>query len=215
MSGPSGWSQARFAAQPILGGKRLSAHPEGFAIRPNSGANIIGVASGVSFLQHNFEGDDRSNSPTYFQWSFLAEADDESEWDALEAAVGNVLWFVSYQVVREQWTVAAGANSLTLARPIASAKEPLFEAGAFPNKAYLNGVAQTIVDTGAPSVGEISINPTSGTAVVTPALSAGDVLAIKYYPAFPVSAEPLGQVVQSFNALFAQVNLFEMRRQSP
>jgi hypothetical protein len=126
------------------------------------------------------------------------------------------VWIVPYLVETEVWSLPGGASTRTLARPLASAKYSAFETTLFVTRAFVNGVEQTVIDTSPPSANEITVGATAGGKdVETPALTAGAVLEIRYYAAYPVIFLNAPETVVGFNVIRRDVSFVEVNKQAP
>ena len=211
--GPVEFAQPLYADPPILDGVAL---PEAFATTrtPQRGhVNILGTADLGSIVQVSYRGAITPLASAYYQWGWAQRASDESGWLTVGGVIsrGRPVWWVPHDTVIESFISAEGATTFTLGRFLAEAKEPLFDTVSFPHVVLLNGVIQTIVPS-SPSAGEVSL---SGKTVTTPALVVGDVLEVRYYPAYAVIMLPATQALAAFNLLNRPIIALETPLQEP
>lgn len=212
--GPTSWTSSPFSGKPILGGVVL-ATADPLQSRPrNNGANILDMADGSSVIQLGFSANDGPENASFWEWRFDQLGVVEGDWDAFtdKVALGRAVYWIPYQVETEAFVAVSGATSFTLRRPTAVSQYPSFNTTTFPTRALLNGVEQTVIDTGTPSAGEVKI---VGTAITTPALVAADELIVRYYPAYAVVLPNLAINYPRQGELRRQVELVETNLQVP
>lgn len=215
---------AKFANQPIgvnalvIDGVRFQ-EPIAVTKTPTSaGANLFEMADRSRIVQIPLVSSSESTNPQFYEFEWVQEAGTEEEWflvDGLRASA-QTAQFVPYLIETEVWSLPGGASTRALARPLASAKYPAFEATLFVTRAFVNEVEQTVVNTSPPAANEITVGSTSaGTDVETPVLTAGAVLEIRYYPAYPVLFLNASETVLDFNVIRRSVSFVEVNKQAP
>lgn len=215
---------ARFANQPIgvnalvIDGVRFG-EPIAVTKTPTSaGASVFEMGDRSRIVQIPLVSSSESTNPQFYEFGWVQEAGTEEEWflvDGLRASARSV-FVVPYLVETEVWSLPGGASTRALARPLASAKYGAFESTLFGTRAFVNGVEQTVVDTSPPSANEITVGATAaGTDVETPVLTAGAVLEVRYYPAYPVIFLNAPETVVDFNVIRRDVSFVEVNKQAP
>lgn len=212
--GPGYWTIPPFAGKRILGGQALI-ETDPVRIRPrNSGAHLLDMADGSVVIQLPFTDNDGPENPSYYEWSFEHQATEDSDFHLFEdlRSLGRAVWWVPYQIETESFVAVGGQTAFTLRRYLAVAQYPTFDTSAFPAQAFVDGVEQTVIDTGMPSVGEVKI---VGRDVETPALIAGQTLRVRYFPAYAVAIANSDLEYDQFNNLVRSVLLVETAQQVP
>lgn len=211
--GPANHTQPEFTEAPVLDGNRLSGGFR-FDFTPAVPPNVLNMGKGVVIQKPFLESDDPEDAQAY-EISWLQRVNVESDWRVLRfvQAASLPVWLIPYSVEMEAFRAASGVNTWKLSRPLASAKYGSFETGSYATAAWLNGVSQTVVDTGTPTTGEIKVSGDDD--VETPTLSAQDVVQVAYYPAYPVHIPRLPKRYQAFNDLLVQINALEVTKQVP
>lgn len=205
--------QPLYADPPIIDGVVL---PQAFATTraPQKGhVNLLGTADQGTIIQIAYRGPATPEASAYYQWAWSQRASDEDGWNTITSVIsfGRPVWFVPHDVVTETFLAVASQTEFTLGRFIANAKEPLFDNVSNPHRVFLDGVEQTIVAS-SPSSGEASL---AGKTVTTPALSVGQKLEARYYPAYAVVLPPPAQNLLAFNTLDRQLIAIETPLQEP
>lgn len=149
-------------------------------------AHVFQKASGAASVQLVMTTTGRGlNSPRY-AWTFDQVVWRESEVRLLDrlSASKEPVFLVDYSVITESFRLEAGANSFSLARYEAANVVGSFEGSpTYPHKAWIEGTEKTVV-TGTPAdSSEVRVN---GIAVETAGSTAGDLLEVRYYPAYQV-----------------------------
>lgn len=218
MSGPANFSQPIQAQSVVIDGVVYDEIPDLKKSPTSAGAHIFEMADASRNVQIPFLELAESISPQWYEFAWTQQADLEAEWFAVDAlrASARIVWLVPYTVEVEVFRLAAGANTMRLARPIAPSQYSSFEVGLYPDKAFLNGVEQTVVGTSPPSASEITVGATAdGDDVETPTVSAGDLLEVRYYPAYSVVFPNLEESHPRFNDRVRSVTAVEVNKQRP
>lgn len=177
------------------------------------GAQILGMGDGSSVIQLPFYRTLEARNAAYYEWEFEYQADLDDEYQLIEdlRAFGDPFLFVDHITVHEAFYAREGQTALTLKRARAEAEIASFESVLFENKVFLNDVEQTEV-AGSPSAGEYAW--TGNNSMEFPALTEGDKIMVRYYPAYrAVLANPdygLGQ----YNDLRRNVRVVECQHQT-
>ncbi len=213
MAGPSSFVQPLYADPPILDGVQLSQAFAATRVPQKGHVNVLGTADLGTIVQIVYRGSVTPLGSAYYQWAWSQRASDETGWLAVQTVISRSrpVWFVPHDIVTESFEAAASQTSFTLGRYIANAKEPLFDNTSNIHRVLLDGVVQTLVASG-PSAGEAVI---PGKTVTTPALTVGQKLEVRYYPAYAVILPPPSQALLAFNALDRQLVALETPLQEP
>jgi len=213
MSDPVNWAQPRFAESPRLDGSPLSHYILTDADkRVVLGApSIFRMASGIAVIQRPFVEDSQSELVRFYEWELDQEGGSyEGDWNAVtqKMARGASVTWIDFDVETEAFVLAGGSESFTLQRPTAVSVYTSFDTTSYPNVALLDGTAQTVVTTGSPTSGQVSV---SGSTVVVPStVTAGQLLELRYYPSYNVVAMPSGPNGLGYNRLARTLTLVEV-----
>jgi hypothetical protein len=176
---------------------------------PAEGAIPIAMADGRTVLQVHYRGTGDPVISGAYRWPFdLRPADDEEEHYRLRALakLGRPVSLIDWEYEIEVFVAGDSLSSFTLPRPTAKSQWGGFPAGEYPTAAYVNGAAQAVVEV-APGAGEVQI---VGSAVTTPALTAGDRLEVRYIPWYQVGVGPLARSLAAHNVYVVSGELLEV-----
>lgn len=149
-----------------------------------TGANLLGMADGSTVVQIDWRDAPLPEKVRFYEFSFAQMAVAEEAWWKLDELDGLGRPFVLIDFDYETATFSAGPELTTFKLPRATAAS--LWAGfptSYPPFITLNGDAQTVIDTGTPSTGEVKL---VGSVVTTPGLANGDILKVLYVPAYYV-----------------------------
>jgi hypothetical protein len=208
--GYDGWTRSPYHNTIRLDGQYV--HEAGIVPRtktPAAGAAMLPMADGGTLYQVPLA-DTTGVSPfivSAYRWPLDLQADTEAGWFLLESCSkrGAAVELIDFDYEVESFTAGPSTTSFILPRPTASSAWAGFPTSEYPTQAYVNGVAQTVVES-APGAGEVQV---VGRNVTTPALSNGDVLEIHYVAAFQVVVPPLPTRLARFGDLVMTVELTE------
>lgn len=211
--GPVNHTQPEFTEAPVLDGNRLSGSFRP-VFTPTTAPHILNMGKGIVVQKPLLEDDDPEDAHVY-EIAWPQRVSVESDWRVLRQvqALGLPVWYIPYSVEMEAFIAAVGANTWKLSRPLASAKYASFETGTYASAAWVDGVAQTIVDTGTPTSGEIKISGDDD--IETPSLTAGQKVTVAYYPAYPVVIPRLPKTLLDYNDMITTVVALEVTKQVP
>ncbi len=215
MLGPQEFaSQPIFAAPLWIAGYQLPATPAGFAKEPMPApAALIAMHSGRTLVQLPYlDSGQGETHGAHYRFRFQARAEDlgEDGWRALLSALHSPPPFYLVDSDAETIVFAAGPElaNFTLPRPTAVSVWTEFAALAIPARAWLAGT-ELVEVSGAPGAGEFRI---SGSTVEIAPATAGQLLEVRYYPAYQVAPEVLpSRTVEAFGAVGGEVVLVEAR----
>jgi hypothetical protein len=199
-SGPEGWAQPQ-GGKPIFDDVVFSGASPIRRTPVTGGAHRLLMWDGGSVIQRPFLATARSQAPQFYEFTWDQDGAVEAEWRIVERAraLGDRVDLIPMLTESEVFLCAAGANTFTLTRPTAKSASTSFNSTTFPNAALLDGVAQTIVETGTPATTEIDIQTST---VITPSdITAGQILEIIYYPAYSVLVPRTEASLLAFNDL--------------
>lgn len=213
MPGPQDtWVQPQFGDPLYLGGLQLAVTPAGYAKEPAvAPASVIRMADGRGLVQVPYLDPGKAEGRSaFYRFAFRHEALAEDDWwKLLAAAKGPApLDLIDFGAEVEVFVAGPELASFTLPRPSAVSVWPSFPVLAYPSRAFLDGVELTEVTT-APAATEFRL---TGSLVEVATLTAGQVLGVRYYPAYSVAAESVpAQRLQAHQQLDAEVVLVEAR----
>jgi hypothetical protein len=210
---PQEFSEQPIFSEPLwLAGRQLLGTAAGFTKEPlQAPAALITMHSGRTLVQVPYldPGQTETHGDHYrFRWT--QEAFSEDDWAAIIAACYGAPPFYLIDFDAETVVSVAGPElvSFTLPRPTAVSVWPGFVGAGLPARAWLGGVELTAVLV-SPAAGEFRI---SGSTVEIAAATAGQVLQVRYYPAYQVAPEVLpGRTLAAYGQVTAEVVLVEAR----
>lgn len=214
MSGPINFTQPLHAEAIILDGIQLDGAMAYTRQTRGAAVSVLETVNRGSIIQMRYTEAGASLVGGYYNFSWNHRAEDEASWNVIRSVInrGRSVWMVTYDTAFEAFEAAAADTEFTLRRPIAdTTKAPPFDPLNFKNEVYLDGVAQTIVTT-PPGAGEVTISERT---VTTPALSGGEVLEVRYYPAYAVFLPDGNLNFRAFNLTDRQVQAIETPLQTP
>jgi hypothetical protein len=183
--------------------------------RPQSGG-VIEMHGAPDVVQYEYTG---ATGPLHVQrleWKGQRfDASEEVTFRAIdrETRAAQTTWFPEF-AIEDDWSATEGQTLFSPSRRVAYGVVPeVTLASAYAPTATLNGTEQEVVTSGTPSAGQVKVSSTSGAqwrAVTTPALEAGDVLRLVYFPVFAVMATLVMEYPQH-NGLQVEVSLQEIR----
>lgn len=176
---------------------------------PSQGANILQMADKSTVTQIDFRDSDLPEILEFFSFKVPQRAVTEEAWWKLKKvkAYGRPVVLIDFDY--EQVVFTAGPELTTFRLPRATAAS--LWAGfpiTYPIVADINGTPQTVLDTGSPSTNEIVV---SGNGVLTPGLTTGQKLSVRYVPGYYVSIVSMPQSNRGSNDLTREIELVESR----
>lgn len=208
--GPSEFVQPYRSRPPILDGVELGFLSQSVEKVP-LGASVFPftMGDGRGVVQSVARTIDDSEAPVSWQWTIPDQATSEADWQQIEAvqARARVVSWIPYDYETEVFVLAAGARTITLRRPTAVSVYPTFAVGTYPDSVTINGVAATIVGTGTPTTGQVRLE--AAELEVPSDTAAGDVLVLRYYPAYRVLLPRVGISQRAWNDISRQVLILE------
>lgn len=202
-----------FGAAPIFDGVQLTGIPLPLEKNPSWGAHLLQHASGDVTLQIDYRADVDPATLDRYEFTFPLRATDQTNWWNLERVRkgGRRVYLVTFDAEEEVFDVGVSLAAFRLPRPPASSVLSVVtfpDLASVPILAWLDDVEQDVISSGTPAEGEVKV---VGRDVTTPTLTAGQVLRIRYVPAYLVAVSALPQRLSQFNALDRQVTLSELR----
>lgn len=154
---------------------------------PNGGPNLIPTAAQGHIEQYPFPGGTGPISKRPATGSLALQGTREEAEHAVGRAMLRVVEFWPDQAIAEEFIAIEGQTLFSLSRPHGYGVIPEVTISTHPCRAFLNRVEQTIVYGAAPEpgLGEVGIVTTARAqwkAIVTPVLSAADLLEVRFYP---------------------------------
>lgn len=213
MPGPNEFPAQPLFAEPLwLAGRQLAATPSGYTKEPMvAPASIITMHSGRSLVQVPYlDAGQAEAHGAYYRFRFAHDAYEEEDWYALLAIAKGPqpVYLIDYDTEPEVFIAGPELDSFTLPRPTAVSVFPGFAAAGLGARAFLDGVELDEV-AGAPGAGEFRL---TASAVEVATLTAGQVLEVRYYPAYQVAAESIPiRSLRSYQEVGAEVVFVEAR----
>lgn len=212
--GIANWTQPWHGQHFMLDGHRFDGDYD-FRMTPTDQPAVrVRMQSGLDVRVRRLESQGFSAGGSYYSFQWTMVPDDEAEWHKVRgiAAVSEPVWLIPYVVETEAWRAAGGSETFTLRRPTAKSVFAGFES-VYVSRVFLDGVEQTLVETGSPATGEISV---LGSSVVVPSdVTASQLVTVRYYPAFPVDIDRSVLNVEGHNAADSPVVASEVGGVSP
>jgi hypothetical protein len=204
--------QPIFSAPLWLAGRQLLATPAGYAKEPAlAPAALVGMHSGRTLVQVPYLDSGQSETHgAYWRFRFQAEAFDEGDWGHLQASchAPQPLDLIDFDAETATFVAGPELASFTLPRPTAVSVWAGFAGAGLAARAWLDG-AELAETASAPGAGEFRI---TASAVEVATLTAGQVLAVRYYPAYQVAPETLpSRTLAAYGQVTADVVLVEAR----
>lgn len=199
-----------FGSLPILDGVQLSSMYFPVQRTPSGGAHLLEHANGAVTVQIPYYGGDQPLAKDRYEFTLNFDARDEATWWMLERTRKRrePVYFVSFDQEEELFRAGVSLTAFELPRPLASSVVTHDDLDDYTTLAWLDDVAQDVISTGTPNAGEVKV---VGRDVTTPTLTAGQVLRIRYLPAYYVMVADLPQTLAGFNDLSRQATLVEVR----
>lgn len=199
-----------FGSLPLLDGVQLSSMYFPVTKTPSGGAHLLEHMNGDVTVQIPYYGSTEPLGKDRYEFGLNFDSRDEATWWLLERTRKRrePVYFVSFDQEEELFVAGVSLDAFTLPRPLASSVVTHAALDDYTPLAWLDDVAQDVVDTGTPNSGEVKI---VGRDVTTPTLSAGQVLRIRYVPAYYVMVAELPQTLAGYNDLARQATLVEVR----
>jgi hypothetical protein len=213
MPDPQEFAEQPIFAEPLwLAGRQLLATAAGYAKEPAlAPAAVVTMHSGRTLVQVPYlDAGQAETHGAYWRFRFSQEAFDEDDWRHLLAICHGPqpVYLIDFDAEPAVFVAGPALASFALPRPTAVSVWPGFAAVALPARAWLDGV-ELAETSAAPGAGEFRI---SANAVETATLTAGQVLDVRYYPAYQVAPETLpGRTLVAFGQVTAEVALVEAR----
>lgn len=195
---------------PWIDGSTMNDIPGPIEREPSFGANVLIAFSGTATVQLDYRGGDHPETFQHFQWPIEVQAGVEADWYLLGklARKGWPVYFIDFGPEQEVFVAGVELTDFILPRPTAKSIMTGFPSGVYPVQAFLNEVAQTVIESGSPSAGEVKV---VGAAVTAPTLSDGDELEIRYVPAYSVVVSDLGDSYDDYNNKVREYLVIEAR----
>jgi hypothetical protein len=212
VSGPQGFTQPIYSRSPILDGVELNALFGSWEKSPLAASVFpLQMGDGRAIVQSVARTTNDPEAPVAWQWVLPDEATTEADWQQIEAVMsrGRVVSWIPHDYETETFVLPAGARTITLRRATAVSVYPSFPVGALADSVTVDGVAQTIVDTGTPASGEVRLE--ADELEVPSDTSAGAVLVLRYYPAYRVFLPRVGMVQAAWNDVKRDVLMLEVQ----
>lgn len=176
---------------------------------PSLGANVIGMEDGSMVVQQEFRDDDLPETLRNYTFKVPMRAVNEEAWWKLKALAGRgrPFWLIDFDYEPETWSAGPQLETFRLPRATAASTWASFPA-TYPIVATLNDVAQTVISAGTPASGQVKV---LGSTVSTPGLVNGDLLVVRYVPAYWVVITEIPQTYRGSNDLTREITMVEVR----
>lgn len=115
--------------------------------------------------------------------------------------------WIDYGYETDVWVAGTEVTAFTLTRNPAEVEWAGFPTSEYPKRSFVNGVEQTVVSGSSPSAGQVAL---SGRTLTTVGLSVGDVLELRYVPAYQVVVSELPVSLAGSNDLVASGEIREV-----
>lgn len=176
---------------------------------PSSGVNLLEMGDHSVVAQFDFRDSDLPETLRRYTWKFPQRAVSEAAWwKVKEISAGSspvVLVDFDYEV--EVFSAGPELETFRLYRATAKSLWSGFPSS-YPIIVTLNGVAQTVIESGTPGSGEVKV---LGSTVTTPGLTVGDKLVVRYVPGYYVVVTSIPQQYRGSNDLTREIELAEAR----
>lgn len=176
---------------------------------PSLGANVIGMEDGSMVVQPEFRNNDLAENQRNHTFKVPQRAVSEAAWWKLKALAsrGRPFWLIDFDYEMETFSAGPELETFRLPRATAASTWASFPT-TYPIVATLNDVAQTVISSGTPATGEVKV---LGSTVSTPGLVNGDLLVVRYVPAFWVVITEIPQTYRGSNDLTREITMIEAR----
>lgn len=176
---------------------------------PSLGVSVIGMEDRSMVAQQSFRDSDLPEDPRSYAFKFQQRAVTEEAWWKFKqlASRGRPFWLIDYDYEPETFSAGPELETFRLPRATAASTWASFPA-TYPHVAFLNDASQTVVTAGTPTTGEIKI---LGSTVSTPGLVSGDLLVVRYVPAYWVVITGIPQSFAGSNDLTRSIEMVEAR----
>lgn len=200
-----------YGTAPILDGVPWSGLPRPLRKVPSGAAHVLQHASGDVTLQLDYRDAVDPDGDSHYSWPLVVQAREEAIWWLIERLWKSrrIVYWIPWGQEEESFTAGVSLDTFRLPRIPASAVSDHPDVGSYPTLAWVDDVAQTVIASGTPGAGEVKV---VGRIVTTPALTVGQVLRIRYAPAYEVALTECGaEEVSQFNEVSRPVTLTETR----
>lgn len=205
--------------RPFLDGVQLSGGFAELAETIQSVAATLRTKAGTHILQYRFRGEDIpiSIAPLGLRLTFRLVYEDDFRRVRELAMTGQPVTFFPAWPIVDTWLIAAGGSTRTTWRTSRRVGWGLsgIDHTSHPPRAWIDGTAQAIIDTGTPSAGQVKV-PTSQSAgqnyetITTPSGLAGERLKLLYWPEYLVSMRQTSSPYRRLNDIITSVQIEEV-----
>lgn len=210
--GPFGFTETKpFQDDPlcVVDGVAINVRSE-LTKTPSPGVNVIDMEDGSAVASPaQFVDNDLPETVRKYTFKVPMRAVGETAWWKLKALAGRgrPFWLIDFDYEPETFSAGPELETFRLPRATAASTWASFP-GTYPIVATLNDVAQTVISAGTPASGEVKV---LGSTVSTPGLVNGDLLVVRYVPAYWVVITEIPQSNRGSNDLSREITMVEAR----